>query len=138
MRRRFADWNIEFEDEMRIGTRTELGRKWTPIGVRPVGKPRIGYKYTYLYVSLQPFTGRVFALFLPRLDKECFKTFLVERNKGLGAATLMVADGAGAHRLKAEETGVIELTKLSPYSPELKCGGAVFPRVAPPPQVSSV
>ena len=104
---------------MRVGTRTDLGRKWTPKGVRPVGKQKIGYKYTYLYVSIKPFSGEMFALFLPRLNKECFRTFLAERNKRLGEQTLMVADGAGAHRLKAGESGLLELSKLPPYSPEL-------------------
>ncbi len=75
MRQSYPDEDIEFEDEMRIGTRTTLGRKWTPIGVRPVGKQQIGYQYVYLYVSLKPFTGELFALFLPRLDTRVFRHF---------------------------------------------------------------
>ncbi len=102
---------------MRIGTRTALGRKWTPIGVRPVGRQQIGYEYLYLYVSLKPFTGEVFALFLPRLDKECFSIFINERSLRLKRRTLLVADGARAHRL--EENDLVELVKLPPYSPEL-------------------
>lgn len=35
---------IEFEDEMHIGTRAALGRRWTPEGTRPVGKRQIGYE----------------------------------------------------------------------------------------------
>jgi transposase len=106
-----------FEDEMRIGTRTALGRKWTPIGIRPVGKQQIGYEYVYLYVSLKPFTGEVFALFLPRLDKECFGIFINERSLRLKQRTLLIADGATAHRL--EENDLVELVKLPPYAPEL-------------------
>jgi hypothetical protein len=71
----FSDEDLEFEDEMRVGTRTALGRKWAPFGVRPTGKQKIGYQYLYLYVSIKPYTGELFALFLPRLDKECFAIF---------------------------------------------------------------
>jgi hypothetical protein len=66
----FADEELEFEGEMRIGTRTELDRKWTPIGVRPKGKQQIGYEYVYLYVCLKVYSGEIFAMLLPRLDKE--------------------------------------------------------------------
>ena len=104
---------------MRVGTRTDLGRRWSPVGVRPVGRQQIGYKYTYLYVSLNPFTGEVFALFLPRLNKACFELFVSERGKRLREKTLLVIDGAGAHSVKAAETGLLELSKLPPYSPEL-------------------
>ncbi len=101
---------------MRVGTRTALGRKWTPIGVRPLGKQKIGYEYLYLYVSLKPFTGEMFAMFLPRLNKECFGIFASERSQTLERKTLMVADGATAHRLVSEK---IELVKLPAYAPEL-------------------
>jgi hypothetical protein len=67
LRESYSDQDIEFEDEMRIGTRTALGRKWTPMGVRPLGKQQIGYQYLYLYVSLKPFTGEVFALLFAAL-----------------------------------------------------------------------
>jgi len=101
---------------MRLGTRTALGKKWTPIGVRPIGKQKIGYEYLYLYVSLKPFTGELFAMFLPRLDKECFGIFARERSQALERKTLMVADGATAHRVTNEK---IELVKLPAYAPEL-------------------
>ncbi len=110
------DEEIEFEDEMRVGTRTELGRKWSLVGVRPTGKQKIGYEYLYLYVSVKPFTGELFAMFLPRLDKECFGLFAKERSLSLERKILMVADGATAHRLAAEK---IELVKLPAYAPEL-------------------
>lgn len=101
---------------MRVGTRTELGRKWTVFGTRPRGKQKIGYEYLYLYVSLKPFTGELFAMFLPRLNKECFALFAEERSFRQSGRTLMVADGATAHRLRHEK---IELVKLPAYAPEL-------------------
>lgn len=115
MRHEYADQEIEFEDEMRLGTRTELGRKWSPTGIRPCGKQKIGYEYLYLYVSLKPFTGELFAMFLPGLTKECFGIFTKERSRTIKNKLLMIADGATAHRLTDEK---IELVKLPAYSPE--------------------
>lgn len=109
---------MEFQDEMRVGTRTAVGRKWTPSGMRPLGRQKIGSKYLYLDVSLKPFTGEICALFLPRLNKQCFNLFVGERSKELSEKTLMVLDGAGAHRLEAENQ-LLELSKLPPSSPEL-------------------
>ena len=104
---------------MRVGTRTDLGRRWMPPGVRPAGRQRIGYHYLYLYVAVKPFTGEMFAMFLPRLDKQCFNLFVRERSRELSEKTLMIVDGAGAHRLETENGRCIELSKLPPYSPEL-------------------
>jgi transposase len=69
-----------------------------------------------LYVSLKPFTGEIFAMFLPRLNKACFDIFASERSFSLERKILMVADGATAHRLEEEK---IKLVKLSAYAPEL-------------------
>ena len=102
---------------MRFGTRTALGRKWMQTGKRAVGSQKIGYDYAYLYVSIKPFTGEVFALILPHLNKECFGIFADLRSRQLKRKTLMILDGAPAHRL--DEDGLIEITKIPPYSPEL-------------------
>lgn len=118
MTQEFGDEDLEFEDEMRLGTRTELGRKWTPIGVRPLGKQQIGYEYLYLYVSLKPYTGELFAMFLPRLDKQCFGIFAKERSQSLKQKILWIVDGASAHRLEQENRFLV-LQKIPPYAPEL-------------------
>lgn len=102
---------------MRVGTRPRLGRKWTPEGTRPIGKQKIGYEYCYLYVSLKPFTGELFALLLPRLNKECFALFVEARAANLNGEALMIADGASAHRLA--EDGKVKFGRLPAYSPEL-------------------
>ena len=71
-----------------------------------------------MYVSLKPYTGELFAMFLPRLDKECFGIFAAERSKSLHKKTLWFVDGASAHRLEGANQ-VLELHKLPPYAPEL-------------------
>lgn len=117
MTKDYPEQQIEFEDEMRVGTRTQLGRKWTPAGTRPIGKQKIGYQYCYLYVSLKPFTGQLFALLLPRLNKQCFGLFVETRKADLEDEILMIADGAAAHHLA--EGGKIKLGRLPAYAPEL-------------------
>ena len=101
---------------MRVGTRTRLGKKWTVFGTRPTGKQKIGYEYLYLYVSIKPRAGELFAMFLPCLNKECFALFAEEGSFSQSGRTLMVADGATAHRLEHEK---IDLVKLPAYAPEL-------------------
>ncbi len=95
-----------------------MGRRWSPAGVRPLGKQKIGYEYLYLYISIKPFVGEVFARFLPRLDKECFGIFVGERVAELERKTLLILDGAGAHRLERENP-LLQLSRLPAYSPEL-------------------
>jgi hypothetical protein len=89
-----------------------------PPGERASGRQRIGYRYLYLYVAVKPFTGEMFAMFLPRLDKVCFNLFVRERSRKLSEKTLLIVDGAGAHRLESANER-IELSQLPPYSPEL-------------------
>lgn len=114
---------------MRYGTRTVLGRGWTPIGKRPSGKMRIGYKYEYLYLALCPKSGDVFALFLPTMQTECYNIFLSEFadylfHRGIieyGKPNIrLIADNAGTHH--AEEIVIphcISSEHLPAYSPEL-------------------
>ena len=86
-----------------------MGKKWTPVGVRPTGRQKIGYEYEY--ESLKPFTGEMFAMFLPRLNKECFALFAEERSLSLSGRTLMVADGATA---RPRENWIGETAALRP------------------------
>jgi DDE superfamily endonuclease len=114
-----------FEDEFRFGTRTELGKRWTAKGVRPVGKMNLGYDYGYLYVALNPGSGKAFGLILPSMEGECMKVFVQEFRRWLEAqgeaeaATLLVLDGAGSHRSGKVEYGGLNKELLPPYAPEL-------------------
>ena len=61
---------------MRTGTRTELKRRWTPVGHRPVCRIKLGYEYTYIYAALAPASGHLIALLLPDMTSESFRLFL--------------------------------------------------------------
>jgi hypothetical protein len=83
---------------MRVGTRTELKRKWTPQGHRPKAPIHIGYEFIHLFLAIAPFSGKIFAVFLPRLDQECFGLFAKEFDESLTQKTMLIADRATAHK----------------------------------------
>lgn len=104
---------------MRVGTRTGLGRKWGPQGHRPKAVVKIGYEFTHLFVAIAPFTGHVFAMFLPALNQECFQLFGQQFGQELTAKTLLVADRATAHQQKLLDAERLVLEKIPAASPEL-------------------
>lgn len=109
-----------FHDELRFGTRTDLGRRWSPKGVKPVGHQHIGYDYGYLSVAINPITGDVKMLILPNMTKESFQVFLDEFAEGLKEEAILITDGATAHRSKNLKPGEkINLELLPAYSPQL-------------------
>lgn len=111
-----------FQDEMRFGTRTELGRRWMACGARPSGEQIIGYEYGYLSVALNPRTGELFALILPDMRVESFQAFVNEFIVFVGEKTFvrLITDGAAAHRsTRLKIRGEIRIEHLPPYSPEL-------------------
>jgi transposase len=109
-----------FQDEMRFGTRTDLGRRWTRHGIRPSGEQRIGYDYGYLSVAVNPRSGELFLLLLPDMRVESFQAFLQEFEKFRPGRATLITDGAAAHcssRLKFARR--LQLERIPPYSPEL-------------------
>ncbi|TXK29855.1 hypothetical protein FVR03_20255 [Pontibacter qinzhouensis] len=108
---------------MRYGTRTHSRRRWSRQGRRPCCQLRLGYEWAYLYVALCPFTGDVFAMLLPHLDKAGFGVFLRElelhlREKGAGPV-LLIGDGAAAHTAQPWEQYGLDWQRLPTACPEL-------------------
>ncbi len=93
--------------------------------MRPVGRMNIGYEYGYLYAAVNPLSGRAFGLILPAMTVESMIIFVREfrrwlkSNGEVEAATVLVLDGAGAHRSERVSYGKVEKQLLPPYSPEL-------------------
>ncbi|CAN5665238.1 hypothetical protein BH24ACI1_BH24ACI1_23000 [soil metagenome] len=114
-----------FEDEFRFGTRTELSKRWTAKGVRPSGRMNIGYEYGYLYAAVNPSSGRAFGLILPSMTLESMTIFArqfrrrLKSNGEVETDTVLIFDGAGAHRSERVSYGKVEKQLLPPYSPEL-------------------
>lgn len=93
--------------------------------MRPVGTMNIGYDYGYLYVAINPSSGRVFGLILPSMALDSMKVFTREfrlwlkANGEQEAETVLILDGAGSHRSGKVEYGKLGKELLPPYSPEL-------------------
>lgn len=112
---------------MRSGTRSACKAKWTPKGQRPCCKLKLGYEYCYLYTAINPYKGALFCLLLPDMTKESFALFNQHFCRYLDTlyaatkrpATLLVADGAGAHQKTICERCGITLAILPPAAPEL-------------------
>jgi transposase len=115
----YAYDSILFHDELRAGTRTELGRKWGPCGHRPVAPVKIGYENTYLYLTLCPFTGAGFAAFLPQLNSHFFGWFVQKIQEYLPQKSLFIADGATAHKAELFDNERLVFERLPAACPEL-------------------
>lgn len=99
---------------LRFGTRTELGRRWTAKGVCPEGRQNIGYEYGYLYVAINPASGRAFGLILPSMTTESMKVFVrefrrfLQENGETEAETPLVLDGAGSRQSEKVDYGELD------------------------------
>jgi hypothetical protein len=86
------------QDEARLGLKPVIRRVWAPVGKRPVARFKRGYKWTYLYGFVQPESGEVYWLILPRVNMELFSRALDEFAKGVGAGeekrVILVVDQA--------------------------------------------
>ena len=119
LRADFADHAIFFHDELRGGTRTELGCKWSPMGHRPVAPIKIGYESVYLYLTLCPFNGQGFAAFLPKLNREQFSWFVTQVQSCVEQKSLFIADGATAHKRELFDPQKLVFERLPAACPEL-------------------
>lgn len=122
---------------MRTGTRTELKRRWTPNGHRPVCRVKLGYEFTYLYAALAPVSGRLIALLLPDMTAGSFEVFFrfFEQQTQLlygKKKTLLILDKASAHHSRLEQDSTVALHHLPTASPELNCVERFFEEIRKP------
>lgn len=122
---------------MRTGTRTELKRRWTPRGHRPVCSVKLGYEFSYLYAALAPVSGQLIALLLPDMTGDSFEVFFrffeqqVQRVYGR-RKTLLILDQASAHRHEVSTNSRVALQYLPVASPELNCVERFFEELRKP------
>lgn len=115
------DKRIFFMDEARFGTNSKLGHGWFPSGSRSSVKVKLGFKNFYVYGAVEPSSGEVFSLTLPRVNTELMNLFLQKMSECYNNEKIVIVmDGAGWHKSKKlivpENLTVIH---LPPYSPEL-------------------
>lgn len=122
---------------MRTGTRTELKRRWTPVGHRPVCRIKLGYEYTYIYAALAPASGHLIALLLPEMTGQSFHLFLqffeaeVKKLFRRGKV-LLVLEQAFAHHCGGTQNSKVVLHYLPVASPELNCVERFFEEIRKP------
>lgn len=111
------------EDEARLGLKPVLRRVWTKRGHRRTGRVEPRYEWLWIYAAVEPLTGQVFWLLLPRLDADCVQLFLDEFARTqvqAGNRIVLVWDGAPAHRAKKLQVPAgITLINFPAYTPEL-------------------
>lgn len=108
-------------DEARFGTHSKIGHGWFESGKRSPTPVKLGFKNFYVYSAVEPATGEVFSLVLPRVTTEMMALFLRELGKAFPEDQLIVVmDGAGWHRSKSLQLpATIQPLILPPYCPEL-------------------
>ena len=108
-------------DETRLGLITQLGKRITLPGVRPVGQIQIVYENYYIYGATEVSEGENFFLEFPCMNADCFQGFLDGFSEIFSdSINVMLIDNARIH--KAERLEIpenIRLIFLPAYSPEL-------------------
>ena len=107
---------------MRFGQKGRVCHRWFTRGQRPPGLCDQRYTWAHLFATVQPATGKSFALVMPHVSTEAMQVFLDDFSMTLAPNehAAMVVDGAGwhiAHKLRTP--GNVTLVLLPPYAPEL-------------------
>ncbi|MCU7547722.1 transposase [Chitinophagaceae bacterium LB-8] len=118
------------------GTRTEVKRRWTPQGHRPVCRIKLGYEFTYLYAALAPKSGRLIALLLPDMSGDSFEIFFTYFEQQVDKLhrrrkTLLILDQASTHQHREKKSKVV-IKYLPVASPELNCVERFFEELRKP------
>lgn len=113
--------SIWFEDESRFGLITNLRRKITLKGVKPIGLKQYKHKSFWIYGAVEPISGESFFMEYSSADIICFEDFLKRFSKEYpDTLNLIFLDGSGGHTAKAIKIPKnIRLHFLPPKSPEL-------------------
>lgn len=110
-----------FQDETRLGYRTESSRKITRTGVKPKQFLQWNYSYYYIYGLVEPLQGRNFFYEFSHFNSNCFGAFLEKfTQKYEGEIHIIQLDNAPVHTAKKliVPDNVILLFQ-PPYCPEL-------------------
>ena len=84
-----------FADELRLGLRGQVRRVLAPRGVKVIQPVQLEYKWSYLFLAVEPLTGTLKWEWLERMNKEHLKPVLQDWK-----LDVVVWDGAPAHKAK--------------------------------------
>ncbi len=110
-----------FYDESRFGLITDVGRKWTARGVKPIIPSQQKYKYFYLYQATDIKSGEDFSMYISHLDTVCFNEYLKQLSEKFKKDKIvLIMDNASFHKSKQLKIPKnIKIEYIPPYSPEL-------------------
>lgn len=115
-------------DEGRFGLKTWLRRRWALLGERPPWVVQDAYEWVWLYVAVEPSSGKLICWLFPSVDSACLTAFLhAVRAEFREERVGVVLDNAPSHRSQQViwPEGCVSLP-LPPYSPELNPAEQVF------------
>jgi hypothetical protein len=113
---------VWFQDEMRLGQKNKLTRRWARRGTRPRAAIDLRTQSAYLFGAICPERGTGAALVMPHADTEAMQYHLDEiaRLVSPSAHGLVVLDQAGWHTTeKLHVPDNLSLLPLPPKSPDL-------------------
>ena len=112
---------IMFYDESRFGLITDIGRRWTIKGVKPIIPYQQKYEYFYLYQATDIKSRDDFSMFMSHLDSVCFNEYLKQLSKRFkNEKIVLIMDNASFHKSKKLKIPKnIKIEYIPPYSPEL-------------------
>ncbi len=111
-----------FQDEVRIGQKNKITRRWAPRGTRPRAPHDQRTQSAYIFGAICPERGTGAALVLPRCNSQAMQWHLDEIACQVtrGAHGVLLLDQAGWHTtLKLKIPANLTLLLLPPRSPEL-------------------
>ena len=110
-----------FYDESRFGLITDVSRKWTIKGIKPIIPYQQKYEYFYLYQSTDIKTGEDFSMFMSGLDTEFMNIYLEKLSERFkDEEIVLIMDNASFHKSKKLKIPKnIKIYFIPPYSPEL-------------------
>lgn len=88
---------VWFQDEMRVGQKNPLTRRWAKTGTRPRARRDQRYKWAYVFGAICPERGVGAGLVMPYCDTQAMQMHLeeVSTQVTLGAHAILVMDRAG-------------------------------------------
>ena len=124
MKRAGVVYGVRSAQEARLGTKSVLRRHWAKRGTRPPALHDNGFKWTYIYGFVHPYTGRSDLLRFDTVNVESFSAALALFKARFDPADerllVLVVDNAGWHRSpRVVVPDGVQLVFTLPYTPEL-------------------
>jgi transposase len=115
-----VDFEIWTCDEMRVGLHTDLGRRVTAKGVKPIGKQRHDFANFYVFGAVETATGQTVLQQQSQTKSAQFEELLEAISaQNPDKIKIVVADNASFHKKKdLQIPSNIRLCFLLPYMPE--------------------